>query len=162
MIKADTDISSIPVIAVTASVVEDKRADKKRGVFDFVLYKPLSSQKLMQALSHFLPVDTVTHVTKNDVPQDDPLQAELAAADHAFAEQLLEYEAVIEKTRSHGNFASMDALLSDLCALEKAYQLPQFRSAISSLRKANQVFDVEESQKLLAALLSAIQSLKDR
>lgn len=162
IIKADTDISSIPVIAVTASVVEDKRADKKRGVFDFVLYKPLSSQKLMQALSHFLQVDTVTRFTKNDAPQDDPLQAELAAADHAFTEQLLEYEAVIEKTRSHGNFASMDALLSDLCALEKAYQLPQFRSAISSLRKANQVFDVEESQKLLAALLSAIQSLKGR
>jgi len=160
LIKADENTLSIPVIAVTASVVEDKRADKKRGVFDFVLYKPLSSEKLMQALSHFLQVDAVTRVTKDDALLDDPLSAELVDADRVFAEQLIEYEGVMEKTRNRGNFASMDALLNDLCALEKAYDLPQFRSMISALRKANQVFDVEQSQKLLAALLSAIQRLK--
>lgn len=160
IIKADEDVLSIPVIAVTASVVEDKRADKKRGVFDFVLYKPLSSEKLMQALSHFLQVDTVSRVTNDDAAQTDPLSTELAAADRAFIEQLIEYESVMDITRNQGNFASMDALLSDLCALEKAYGLPRFRSMISTLRKANQVFDVEQSQKLLAALLSAIQTLK--
>lgn len=160
IIKSDEDIQSIPVIAVTASVVEDKRADKKRGVFDFVLYKPLSSQKLMQALSHFLQADTVAQVAKDEALQVDPLSAELAAADRAFIEQLIEYEAVMEKTRNQGNFASMGALLDDLCALEKLYDLSQFRSMISALHKANQVFDVEQSQKLLAALLSAIQILK--
>lgn len=160
IIKADEDVRSIPVIAVTASVVEDKRADKKRGVFDFVLYKPLSSEKLMQALSHFLQVDTVTQVKKDAAMQVDPLSTELALAEPAFIEQLVEYEPVIEKTRNQGNFASMDALLDDLCALEKPYQLPQFRSVVSDLRKANQVFDVEQSQKLLTALASAIQALK--
>ncbi len=160
IIKADEDVLSIPVIAVTASVVEDKRADKKRGVFDFVLYKPLSSEKLMQALSHFLQVDTVTRVINDDVAQTDLLSTELAAADRAFIEQLIEYESVMDITRNQGNFASMDALLSDLYTLEKAYGLPQFRSMITTLRKANQVFDVEQSQKLLATLLSAIQILK--
>lgn len=162
IIKADEDVRSIPVIAVTASVVEDKRADKKRGVFDFVLYKPLSSEKLMQALSHFLQVDTVIRVKKDDAIQVDPLSTELALAEPAFVEQLVEYEAVIEKTCNQGNFASMDALLDDLCALEKPYQLPRFRSVVSDLRKANQVFDVEQSQKLLTALASAIQALKVR
>ena len=162
IIKADEGISSIPVVAVTASVVEDKRADKKRGVFDFVLYKPLSSEKLLHALSQFLQVDSVTRLPGDNNPQADPLSVELVAADCVFVEQLIEYEAVMEKTRNRGNFTRMDTLLNDLCALEKCYGLPQFRLLISSLRKANQMFDVEQSQKLLATLLLAIQSLKER
>lgn len=159
-IKANEDTLSIPVIAVTASVVEDKRSDKKRGVFDLVLYKPLSSEKLLHALSGFLQVDSASRIIKSNAPQADPLSTELATVDHTFIEQLIDYEEVMEKTRNRGNFASMDALLNDLCEMEKDYGLPHFRSTISALRKANQVFDVEQSQKLLAALLSAIQTLK--
>lgn len=158
IIKADDETSSIPVIAVTASVVEDKRADKKRGVFDFVLYKPLSSEKLRQALSHFLQVDSVTRVTKDDVPQDDFLSNELATADTAFVEKLVSYRTVMEMARNRGSFASMDVLLNDLCELGEAYEMPKFREIISDLSKANKVFDVEQSQKLLAALLAAMQS----
>jgi CheY-like chemotaxis protein len=160
LIKADENISSIPVIAVTASVVEDKRSDKKRGVFDFVLYKPLSLEKLMQALSYFLQVDSLDPATKEEVVQAGLLSTEIAAADIAFVEQFIEYEAAIKKARDSGSFASMAAMLNDLCELEKGYELPQFRSVISRLRKANQVFDVEQSQKLLVELLSAVQALK--
>lgn len=160
IIKADDEISSIPVIAVTASVVEDNRADKKRGVFDFVLYKPLSREKLNQCLSYFLDIELAEKMRVVAEADINGLDQELQSAEAGFYSEIIAYEDELEKAKNRGNFTGMDVLFDKLCALASEFNLSELQRLIAQLRTANQSFDIETSQKLLTILNLSIQKLK--
>jgi len=160
IIKADDEISAVPVIAVTASVVEDNRADKKRGVFDYVLYKPLSREKLNQCLSHFLQVESAEMVHVVAGGDSNQLDQELMSAEADFYTEIITYEDEIEKAKNRGSFSGMEVLFDRLCTLASEFDMPEFQRLIRQLRTANQSFDVEATQKLLTTLNLSIQKMK--
>jgi len=161
LIKQDPLISNIPVIAVTASVVEDNRSDKKRSVFDYVLYKPLSKKKLDQCLRKFIEIDSSAGNSVLIEAFSDRLEREIRSSSDEFSSELKEYEDVISQSINKGNFGGVDELLEELCRLAIEYDMPEFKELTSQLREANNQFDIEETQRLLNILMIKIQSSKD-
>ena len=162
LIREDEAISKTPIIAVTASVVEDKRSDKKRGVFDYILYKPLSREKLNQCLTGFLDIESMTMASEQHYDSIDRLNQELASAPDVFCKQIYDYESLLDQARNSGNFGGMESLLDELCGLATEFELPELKEVVGALRKANQSFDIEQSQKLLTGLVNSIHQLKGR
>jgi len=70
-LRADETTARLPLIAVTASVIEKPPA----GLFDTVLYKPLKKSRLIQTLAGYLPVLS-TSKDKGPVPEKDAHPAE--------------------------------------------------------------------------------------
>jgi len=160
LIKQDPLVSNIPVIAVTASVVEDSRSDKKRGVFDYVLYKPLSKKKLNQCLQKFIKI---VSSTKDDTVVEtfnDRLEREMKNSKQTFLREISEYENAISQSINRGSFGGVNELLEELCGLATEYDMFEFKELISQLRKANNQFDIEATQKLLTLLMVKTQGLK--
>jgi len=161
LIKQDPLVANIPVIAVTASVVEDSRSDKKRGVFDYVLYKPLSKKKLNQCLQKFIEVDSSAGSVAVIEAFSDRLEREMRNSTEGFSNEITKYEHVISQSINKGNFGGVDELLEELCRLAIEYDMPEFKELTSQLREANNQFDIEETQRLLTILMVRIQGLKD-
>jgi len=160
LIKQDPLVANIPVIAVTASVVEDNRSEKKRGVFDYVLYKPLSKKKLNQCLQKFIEVDSSTGSAVVIEAFNDRLEREIRNSTEKFSSEIAEYEDVISQSINKGNFGGVDELLEELCRLAIEYDMPEFKELTSQLREANNQFDIEETQRLLTILMVKIQGSK--
>ena len=161
LIKQDPLVANIPVIAVTASVVEDSRSEKKRGVFDYVLYKPLSKKKLNQCLQKFIEVDSSTGSAVVIEAFNDRLEREIRNSTEEFFSEIAEYKHVISQSINKGNFGGVDELLEELCRLAIEYDMPEFKELTSQLREANNQFDIEETQRLLTILMVKIQGSKD-
>ncbi len=160
LIKQDSMISDIPVIAVTASVVEDNRSDRKKGVFDYVLYKPLSKKKLNECLQKFLKVQGSSRGISGVESFSDRLEREMLDATEEFVAEMSEYEDEISRSINKGSFTGLDALLEDLCGLATSQNMIEFKKLVSQLREANNQFDIESTQRLLTILLAKIHGLK--
>jgi len=160
LIKQDSMISDIPVIAVTASVVEDNRSDRKKGVFDYVLYKPLSKKKLNECLRKFLKVQGSGRESSGVESFSDRLEREMLDATEEFVAEMSEYENEISRSINKGSFTGLDALLEDLCGLATSQSMVEFKKLVSQLREANNQFDIESTQRLLTILLAKIHGLK--
>jgi PAS domain S-box-containing protein len=161
LIKQDPLVSNIPIIAVTASVVEDGRSDKKRGIFDYVLYKPLSKKKLNQCLQKFIRVISSSGSASVVESFNDRLEREIRNSTQEFFHEIAEYKGTISQSINRGSFDGVDELLEGLCGLATEYDMAEFKELISQLREANNQFDIEATQRLLTLLMAKIQGSKD-
>lgn len=160
-IKKDGSISNIPIVAVTASVVEDDKSDKKRGIFDYVLYKPLSKKKLNQCLQKFLKVKPFNEGASIVDGFNDRLGREMSGSAEKFALEMAGYGEAISQSINRGSFGELNNLLEELCGLATEYNLLELKRLIAQLMDANNQFDIEETQRLLTILLVKMQGLKN-
>ena len=161
LIKHDPQISGIPVVAVTASVVEDNRSDKKRGVFDYVLYKPLSKKKLNECLQKFINFSSSNTATTVVESFNDRLEREIKNSTQEFCREIAGYQGVISQYINRGSFGGVDELIEDLCSLATEHNMVELKTLISQLREANNQFDIEATQRLLTMLMAKTQGTKD-
>ena len=160
IIKNDPLVSDIPIIAVTASVVEDNRSDKKRGVFDYVLYKPLSKKKLNRCLQGFLEIKDSSGSDYIVDSFNQRLDREINNATQKFAAEVKKHEGEINRFINSGSFGGLDELLDILSGFAIAYNMLELKKLIFKLREANDQFDIETGQRLLTMLAAKIQKLK--
>ncbi len=161
IIKRNSALSGVPIVAVTASVVEDKKADKKRSLFDAVLYKPLNKMALKKVLSEVIPVK---RCIDNDFSAVDSLlrfSQEVERASKEFYENISEFRPVLENAKNRGSFGGIEQLLDELCDLSIKFDMNEFETMFERIRSANNIFDIEESQKLISSVLSGIQTLQE-
>jgi len=162
LIKQDEDISGIPIIAVTASVVEDEKSDRKRSIFDYVLYKPLSRKKLNKCLQKFLKINSSEESSTDASTVSERLQKEMSNSSQKFIEDVVEYEEALSRAINRGSFGGLDQLLEELCEMASEYKMSEFKEVITQLRQANNQFDIEATQKLLTTLVVGIKSLMEQ
>jgi len=161
-IKKDPEISDIPIVAITASVVEDKKADKKRSLFDYVLYKPLNRKALNLKLSEILEAAPIENDMAETVDFLTAFEQEVKGVGVEFYEKIREYKPILERAKTRGSFGGLDQLLDELNELSVEFDLREFRNMIARLKEANHLFDIEETQALLAGIISGIQILQEK
>ena len=59
IIKNDPELSKIPIIALTASVMEEEISEIKKSGFDDFLRKPMKLKELSETLANYLPYETL-------------------------------------------------------------------------------------------------------
>ena len=161
IIKKTPDIKDIPVIAITASVVEDKSSDKKKSLFDMVLYKPLKRNALLNALSKFIEVDDYKEKNNNESDLTDLYYKEINVASNEVYDALVKFQEPLEIARNRGSFGGLDTLLDELQEVAIEFEFKGLNGLLESLKNANKVFDIEETQKLISKILSGIDKLPE-
>ncbi|HED34229.1 MAG TPA: response regulator, partial [Gammaproteobacteria bacterium] len=161
IIKKNSKLSDVPIVAVTASVVEDEKSDKKRSLFDAVLYKPLNKAALKKALSEVLPIKQRVDNDSLEIDSVLKFNQQIEHASKEFYEGIIEFRPVLEKAKNRGSFGGIEQLLDELCDLSVKFEMSEFEIMIEKIRSANKIFDIEESQKLISRILSGIQTLQD-
>ena len=160
VIKENQANKSLPIIAVTASVIEDKRADKKRSLFDAVLYKPLNRKNLHTCLKDFLEVDDVKKEEVFIADEARSLVDEMRKSGEKFYNDIIEYKPMLERAKNRGSFAGLDEMLDMLCQLATEFEMIEFKQVVTKLRTANKQFDIEETQKLLTKITTGISCIQ--
>ncbi|MCW8934677.1 MAG: ATP-binding protein [Gammaproteobacteria bacterium] len=159
IIKNDPQISRTKVIAITASAVEDKKSEKKRSLFDMVLYKPLNRKTLISSLAKFIESEVVNKEIDEEVISGSLYDEEIKSADDLLVKELLKYQQSLEMARIGGNFTGLDKLLEELKSLAARFKLAGLNEMVKELMYANQSFDIEKTQKIIGKILTGIDKL---
>ncbi|MFK5947823.1 MAG: ATP-binding protein [Methylococcales bacterium] len=159
IIKKTPEFSKIPVVAITASVIEDRKSSKKRSLFDLVLYKPLNRKTLIKALTKFIEVEVVKDVSENITDFSSMFHNEIKTANYDVVENLVKFRQPLEKAKNRGSFGSLDKMLNELSEVAIEFKLTGLCNMVKDLKSANQDFDVEETQKLISKILTGIDQL---
>jgi len=159
IIKNDPQISHTTIIAITASVVEDSNSEKKKSLFDMVLYKPLNRKTLISSLTKFIESEVVKNKSKGEVDHVSLYYEEMKSADQPLIIELMKYQRPLEKARVGGNFSGLDQLLDELKSLASQFKLKGLDEMVENIKQANQSFDIEETQKIIGKILTGIKKL---
>ena len=162
IIKNDSKISDTKVIAITASVVEDENSDKKRSLFDMVLYKPLNRRTLLNSLAKFIESDRISEGGAGEVDFNSLYREEVSSASDSLIRELEKHQKSLEKAKIGGNFNGLDRLLDELQDIANNYKLVGLNKLIEKLKQANKIFDIEETQKIISIILTGIGNLSSR
>lgn len=160
-IKSNPALASTLVVAVTASVVEDEKADKKRSLFDAILYKPLNRNALMKTLSGLLPVEQDVIEAEADASNQVSLLNEMKDASEKFVEEITVYAPILERAKKRGSFGGLNQLLDELLEIAVQYKMHEFEKMVENIRVANDQFDIEETQRMITLILAGINKLQD-
>jgi len=161
IIKQSLESSNIPVIALTASVVDCGKADDKRTLFDMVLNKPLNKKTLMNALTKFIETDGAEDSNENQTNYTNMYRDEIKRANSFIVEDLFKYRQPLEKAKNRGSFSGLDKLLEELHEVAVKSEMKGLDNMLEKLKDANQMFDVEEAQKIISKILAGINELEE-
>jgi len=156
IIKHEPKNKKLPVVAVTASVIEDKSGHRKRSLFDAVLHKPLNRKKLIKCLSGLLAVESEAELIEESDDSLSKFKTEMESADQAFYKEMLVFVPMLERAKNRGSFGGLDELLDNVCKLAVAHNMQELNRLIGELRVANRRFDIGETQKILTNIMSEI------
>jgi len=139
LIKAENDI---PVIALTASVV-NTREEPKNKIFDDFLLKPVDFTLLLNSFSKFLKCEIEVVNESHETLNDNKLSLSL------FEEECLGLENALEMAKDSGNMEIIESFALKLkeCAQER--ELKVFIEIAEQIFIAVNSFDVQECSLLL-------------
>lgn len=141
-------IANIPIIALTASVMQDDYERSKREHFDGFLRKPVLKYNLYLELSHFLAHDT----QESDVSKDDEfILSDKAQLNIALIVNLIESKVItlIAQAKKSNNIADMKILASKIALIASDYEVDILDKYASQLYEAIDVFDIAKLEQLL-------------
>jgi len=159
IIRQSADFDNMPVIALTASVVEDKKSEKKRSLFDKVLYKPLNKVTLIESLMSFVEFDEARQSNQVFTDCSDLYNEEIDNASMQNAKALEAFKLPLEKAKSRGSFSGLDQLFDELHKVATEFSMQGLVLMLEKIKDANQAFDIEETQKMISKILSGIEKL---
>jgi len=161
IIKQSPESANMPVIALTASVVDCGKADDKRSLFDMVLNKPLNKKTLISALTKFIETDNAEDKNENQAIYTDMYRDEIKRANSYIVKDLFKYRQPLEKAKNRGSFSGLDKLLEELHEVAVKSEMKGLDNMLEKLKDANQMFDVEEAQKIISKILAGINELEE-
>ncbi len=160
LVRQDRFLRDMKIVAVTASVIEDRNAKNKRSLFDVVLYKPLQRDVLCKTLAELMSTDKVLGQEKCSGSDAEMLKKEMRNADADFAKEVQEYNVVLDRAKSRGSFRGLGQVLDELDEIARRYGMTEFGKVVGKTRNANSCFDIEETQRLLINVLGALGELR--
>ncbi len=134
----------IPVIAITASVLISEQ-NKENEIFDLLLEKPLSSEKLMQALSEF-----INHTTVIDTQfPDEEIQIKSIELT-PYLSSCPQLANALVSAKEDGDMDAIDTFAKMLEECSQNEQIKEFHLIAEQLTHAIESFDIETCQNLLS------------
>ena len=156
--------SSIPIIALTASIMQDEYERIKRKDFDAYLRKPILRDELFLALSHFLAYETLDiqeeeDTSKNRIEFDDNIVVHARQIKEELQDRI---SPLHKKVMQSNNIQEIKVFISTIRALGEKYNVDFFIQYASKLDEATDTFDITQMRFLLheyMKLQEAIESL---
>jgi len=150
-LKANTNTSNIPIIALTASVTSEEQDKIGNYGFDGFLSKPIDFSKLLAELAHYLKHKKISNLPN---PEEITNLAEL--------QNRLQQEAIPlwQETNVAMEMETVTEFSEKIIELGKIYKIPVFIERGEQLLKCTQTFDIADITKILKELFNMIKSLE--
>ncbi|MBA3469523.1 MAG: response regulator [Herpetosiphonaceae bacterium] len=147
IMRQNPDLASIPIIAVSASVLEmDQEQSRRVGCDDF-LSKPIEIGKVFAAIQHYLGLEWVSAQPAETSLSDQHSASEQLGALEIVPPPREQLEVLFELAR-FGNMARIQEYAEDLAA-----QSPHYRLFTQQLAQLAAAFDDEQIQTFLKQYL---------
>ncbi len=165
LLKADEHLKQIPVIAFSASIIENEQIVMKQKGFNGYLRKPVSKQELFREIGRFLE----THpVRNNELPKDEPSLTKEEPPTHLL-NQLPEIVAKLdqdfmprwEKLLKIQPIKEVKAFGQDIHTLGKHYEVKSIVEYGEELLGHVNRFDISSMRKTLNGFPQLLLSLKN-
>ena len=141
--------SSVPIIALTASIMEDKNEKSKRENFDGFLRKPLSRYELFEELSKFLAFRKVAQENEEFLS----LQSISQKAKLHFAEIIEKLSTKLKEAQlqavNTNSIADIKSFAFELKKLAVEFDLVSLEEYTAKLYEAIDAFDIKMIEELL-------------
>jgi len=138
----------VPIVALTASVMQDDYERSKRENFDGFLRKPVLRHSLFLELSHFL-----AHELEEETPEEEEkfVLSEKAEKNISFIENEIESKiiALITQAKKSNSITDMSAIASAIATLASEYEIDILDKYASQIYEAIDVFDIAKLEELL-------------
>ncbi len=158
LVKEDENLRRIPVIAVTASVMNSDRAKIAQHKFDGYIRKPVSMDELVNEMKKYLKYDIV----KNIVAEFKPVEELLIDGDKLFAILSGEMLYKVKKAESSHNFSQIKELATSLKDLAGKHNCSVLDKFAVKLHDSVVRFDIENIKILLDNYDDLIFTLKKK
>jgi len=144
-------ISIVPIIALTASVMEDELELKKRKSFDGYLRKPVFRYELFKELSNYLKHEIYS---SDDDKEIQYMLSQKAKSNIGEILNILETEIVPlqEAVLKSNNISDMKEMVIQIHTLADKYEIEILQKYVYDFFEAIDVFDITKIDKLLNSL----------
>ncbi len=149
----------LPIIALTASVMQDEFEKIKDENFDGYLRKPILKANLFEKLAEFLPYDIVKEDDKRE--EKRIVLSEKTREHRSQILEKLQGELLEEHTRvsKSNNMNHTKEFAQHLEALANEYEINSLTEYAEALKDATEIFNIMEIKKLLDSYESEIEKL---
>ena len=138
----------IPVIALTASVMEDQSEQNKRKYFSGFLRKPVLKRTLYELLSQFLP-HTKTQISQQQDTHELTLSSLALANLSALQEQIVSQVIPLKTKAQHtNNMTDISLLAKTLDSVAENFELTALHTLASEFQDAIDTFDIATIEQL--------------
>lgn len=149
-LKMNPSICHIPVIALTATVINDLESKMDDCGADGLLLKPISRKKLIDELARFLPHDLIAETTsKKQQETPAPLHFQEVTPDSkkhvpGLSEELNRALKTWKTLKDGTQFSQIKVFAEDLVRIGKTYELQNIIMWAEDLHEKAAYFDVEQ------------------
>lgn len=147
---------TLPVIALTASVIRDEYERQRSQVFDGYLRKPVLKRELIEELKKHLEYRTASEPSSSQKPPNAELQGIPVALRLLLNQQFLPTCKGLQKSNNLNDIAIFSTELIQLGEEKNEPSLAQFASTLNS---AVDVFDINKIKSLLNYFVNSIGAL---
>lgn len=154
--------ATVPIVALTASIMKDEYERIKSKDFDGYLRKPVLRDELFLELSHFLAYDTIEIMDASN-ESDNLIEFNENTLLHS-ALVLKEMQETLSplhrKVRQNNNIEEIKIFISKVCALGEKYDVDILVEYASRLDEATEAFDIIQIQSLLREYMKIQEALE--
>ncbi len=143
-------MSNVPIIALTASIMQDEYEDEKSKDFDGYLRKPVLKRDLFLELSHFLASDSVQIVSEKSETESLILGESTMQNIVTILDKLEKDIAPLhEKALLTNSISDIEVFSIKVEKLSNTYDIKPLQEYVSQLNEAIDIFDIMQIQLLL-------------
>ena len=145
------ELSNVPIIALTASVMQDESEIQKRKNFDGFLRKPVLRYELFLELSKFLECEKIEHHSLEKADEEHPVLSQKAKINLAYIMELLtnDVEELYLLAKESNSMTDIQELADALAGIASKYDVTILDKYASQLKEAVDTFDIALIEELL-------------
>ncbi len=153
------DWQQIPIIALTASVLETELNQLKERGFDGYLRKPIERMDLLHEVARFLPAQQVDATTEES---SQPCCLFHSVAQKRHLEERLEgFDHEAKQIREQGDLSLFDSFVEQLMLLNTPYRFELLTDYCTRLRLAIEGVDLKEVYALLGDFSQLVEAVRN-
>jgi len=149
----------LPIIALTASVLETELQQLKQRGFDGYLRKPIERNDLLREVARFLPAQPIE--TMIDEPQSTRCRFSSAEQKRQLEQQLQGFRLEAKQIREQGDLSLFDSFVEQLTQLNATYRLELLTDYCMRLRHAIEGVDLKEIYGLLGDFTQLVEAVRN-